>query len=719
MEPNLFYNQTDTSKNIRILLIEDNQEDSMLIGELLGLSRRFFFQLDSATSLAEGLEKLKAAPHQMILSDLTLPDSSGIETVRKIIKSAGGEAIVLLTNLDDEQLALQAIREGAQDYLVKTELSGALLARSISYAIERKRAEEALRESRERYILAVEGSYDGIWDWNLKTNQIFFSPRWKRMLGFQDYEIKNKPEEWLLRIHPEDLSEVRLALASHIQGHTEHFESEYRIAHKDGTFHWALARGLAVRDLTGKAYRMAGSQTDTTSRKQAEQQLQFDAFHDALTGLPNRALFFDRLERAIQYAKRRKDYLYAVLFLDLDRFKVINDSLGHTLGDQLLILSSRKLESCLRAVDTVSRFGGDEFVVLIEDIKEDNDALEVAERIREEFRKPIDLNSHKVVISASIGIVLSRLGYHYGEDILRDADIAMYHAKMHGKECHVIFEASMRQRIISRLEMENDLRQAIENKELTVHYQPIISLRTWKITGFEALVRWKHPKRGQIPPKEFIPIAEETGMIHPLGLIVLSEACRQMRKWQIEFPIDPPLTMSVNVSGKQIGQPDFVEKVEQVIQETGLDPHFLSFEITESLFVENDEKFNQTLDRLCKLGISLQIDDFGTGYSSFAYLQRIPVSSIKIDSTFINHMQDNNNHAQIVRSIVTLAHSLGMEAIAEGVESAGQLTQLKTLDCSFGQGFYISRPITGELGDEMLRRSHGTGKLLMPVRNIF
>lgn len=711
--------RAEAAHPIQILLIEDSEEDALLVQQLLGLTRRFFYNMIRCASLRQALETLPRARPQVILTDLNLPDSRGYDTFCQVFEHASDIPVVLMTNLDDEGLALQAIRNGAQDYLLKTELSGQLLARAIRYAIQRKHSEEALRESHERFLLAVEGAADGIWDWNLKTNHIYFSPRWKAMLGYEENEIRGAPDEWLQRIHSEDLAQVRVALAAHVQGYSQHFECEYRIKHKDGAYRWALARGLAVRDAVGKAYRMAGSQTDITTRKRTEEQLQFDAFHDTLTGLTNRALFLDRLGRAIENTRRHPEMLFAVLFLDLDRFKVINDSLGHSLGDQLLSACARKLEDCLRSVDTVSRFGGDEFVILLEDVKSEQDALDVAARIQRDLQDPIDLDGHQVVISASIGIVLSTLGYEDSDNLLRDADIAMYQAKMLGKACHVLFEAGMRQRMIQRLELENDLRKALEDQagqrpdsqELQVHYQPIVSLCTWKINGFEALIRWKHPRRGLIPPKEFIPVAEETGLIHSLGLWVLRQACQQMRLWQNQYPIDPPLTIHVNVSGKQFGQPDFVENIQCVLGETGLEPRCLSLEITESLFVENDERFNEMLRRLCNLGIQLQIDDFGTGYSSFSYLQRLPVSSIKIDSTFIANMKTGNNHAEIVRSIVTLAHSLGMNAIAEGVESEDQMTQLQALECTYGQGFFISRPAPGAVGQEILRQSQGTGKL--------
>ena len=385
------------SKPIQILLIEDNDEDALLFQEFLGVARGFFYHLFRASTLAEGIDLLHKIKPNVILSDLTLPDSRGFETFRRLTHSAPDAPIILLTGLNDETLALTAIREGAQDYLVKTELSCMLLTRAICYAIERKSIEEALRESQERYFLAVQGANDGIWDWDLKSNRIYYSPRWKAMLGFIDNEIQNQPVEWLKRIHAEDFHKVHAALTSHLQGYSQHFEIEYRIQNKTMNYLWVLARGLVVRDKGGKPTRMAGSQTDITSRKRAEEQLLFDAFHDTLTGLPNRALFMDRLTQAIERKKRRSDYMFAVLFLDLDRFKVINDSLGHPIGDKLLVACARILESSLRSIDTVSRLGGDEFILLLDDIKHVDYAQEVAERIQQAFRTPVQLDGHNVV----------------------------------------------------------------------------------------------------------------------------------------------------------------------------------------------------------------------------------------------------------------------------------------------------------------------------------
>lgn len=557
----------------------------------------------------------------------------------------------------------------------------------------RRQAEAALRESEERYAIAVQGAKDGLWDWNLRTNQVYFSPRWKSMLGWEEDEIGNSLDEWFNRIHLEDFEGVKEQLVAHLEGLTPDFESEYRMLHQDGSYRWMLCRGLAVRDYTGKASRIAGSLTDITSRKRTEKQLLHDALHDTLTDLPNRALFMDRLGRAIERSKRNEHYLFAVLFLDLDRFKIVNDSLGHVIGNQLLIAIARRLQTCIRAEDTVARLGGDEFVILLEEIEATSDATRVAERIQKELTQPLDLSGYEMFVTTSIGIALSSTGYEQPEDILRDADAAMYRAKALGKSRYEMFDISMHAHAVALLQLETDLRHAIERQEFELHYQPIVSLKTNRLSGFEALVRWRHPQRGIVSPAEFIPVAEETGLVSPIGWWVLQEACRQMHCWQQRFSLNPPLTISVNLSGKQLTQPDVVERVEQILQATGLNPTTLKLEITESSIMENAESTIAMLQQFKALGIQFSIDDFGTGYSSLSYLYRFPVDTLKIDRSFVNKMDVELEKLELVRTIATLAWNLGMDVVAEGVENQNQLSHLKALGCEYAQGYFFSKPV--------------------------
>jgi diguanylate cyclase (GGDEF)-like protein len=438
------------------------------------------------------------------------------------------------------------------------------------------------------------------------------------------------------------------------------------------------------------------------------------AFHDALTRLPNRALLAENLKFVIERARNHEDYQFAVLFLDLDRFKNVNDSLGHPIGDQLLIAMARRLESCIREVDMVARLGGDEFAILLDGIPSQAEATNMARRIQEKLLSPFNLSGHEVFTSTSIGISVSSTGYDHPENMLRDADTAMYRAKAQGKACYEVFDKGMHTHAVYVLQMENDLRRAIDREELRVYYQPIVSLENGNLAGFEALIRWQHPERGFINPSDFIPLAEDTGLIVPLGLWILKRACQQLCKWQWQSPANRSLFMSVNLSGKQVAQPSLVADIREILEETHVEARHLKLEITESAVMENAEMAARILNRLKELGVQLSIDDFGTGYSSLSYLHRFPVNTLKIDRSFVGRIGEAAENIEIVRTVVSLAENMGMEVVAEGVETLSQLMQLRKLKCQYGQGYLFSRPVDAEMVNSWISKKPHWQETLFP-----
>ncbi|BCR03854.1 hypothetical protein DESUT3_09230 [Desulfuromonas versatilis] len=637
-----------------------------------------------ATLLLSGLVGVLVARH--LSRSITRPTAELVHATRCI--AAGELGYAIETQFDDEfgELASNLNSMSASLKSGYTKLQQEIA--------ERRLTEAALLESQERYALAAQGANDGLWDWDLRANRIHYSPRWKAMLGLQD-EQGAAPAVWLERVHPDDRRHLEAKINAHIDGQTTHFESEFRILHQDGSYRWMLTRGLAVREVTGRAYRMAGSQTEITERKKAEEQLLHDAFHDALTDLPNRALFKNRLQQVFGAAQRNGDFAFAVLFLDLDRFKLINDSLGHLAGDQLLIAVGKRMLGVVRPNDTVARLGGDEFAILLQDIRGLDDAIHIAERIQKELPKPFTIGGHEVFSTASIGISLHSAGHERPEQMLRDADLAMYHAKANGKARYEIYDARMHADTVTHMRVENDLRRAIERKEFQLYYQPILSLASNRITGFEALIRWQHPERGLMAPAEFISIAEETGLITPMGQWALREACSKLSQWQRHGLGSVPLTVNLNLSGKEF-TPALLQQIKELLQEMDIAPGTLRLEITESTIMGEPESSAFLLHQLKAMGIGLQIDDFGTGYSSLSYLHQFPIDALKIDRSFVSMMSIDRENLEIIKTIVNLAHNLGMDVIAEGVEKPEELRILKQLGCEYAQGFLISRPIEAD-----------------------
>jgi diguanylate cyclase (GGDEF)-like protein/PAS domain S-box-containing protein len=573
---------------------------------------------------------------------------------------------------------------------------------------ERLRAEQALRRSEERLALAAEGANDGLWEWDLKRQELYLSTRWRAMLGLGGPAGSTKPDEWFSRVHPEDVAGLKQALEAHLSGTTEYFEHEHRIRHEDGGFRPFLCRGLAMRGNGRRSIRIAGSLTDTSERAIAQERLSRAGFLDPLTGLCNRALFVEGLGRRLEELKQRRSTdRFAVLYLDLDRFKVVNDSLGHLVGDELLIAVSRRLETCLRQGDSIARLGGDEFAILLNGLGDEQQANVTAFRIQEALSAPFSIGGREVFTSASIGIALGLAQYSTPDEIMRDADTAMYHAKAHGKARHELFDADMHARARDRLGLENDLRHAVSSNNFEVHYQPIVSLSSGMCVGFESLVRWKRDGK-VVSPGTFIPIAEELGVIEPLGTFVLQEACRTFADWQRRYADAGLDCITVNVSSRQLMQQNFLYLVEQAVDKAGLKPSDLRIEITETALMDSPATAAGVLRQLRDFGVKIYLDDFGTGYSSLSHLHKLPVDALKIDRSFVKSLLLPDRPA-IVESILALARTLNTSVVAEGIETDVQARELERLGCTHAQGYFFSRPLSTESVEDLLRANKPLG----------
>jgi PAS domain S-box-containing protein len=677
-----------------ILLVDDEAAIRDMLSRRL---ERRGFRVVLAASGQEALDYLARHQASTVLLDVQMPEMSGLQVLQTIRQSwtSGQLPVIMVTAKDQSEDIVMALDMGANDYITKPVDFPVALARLRTH-LALKDAEERLRASEERYALAARGANDGLWDWDLVGGRLHYSERWKAIIGHGDAEVGQDLEEWFGRVHAEDLPRLRRDLDTHMAGRTTHFESEHRMRHKSGTFRWVLTRGVAVYDRDGKPVRMAGSQSDITEGKVV----------DALTGLPNRMLLIDRLDRVLHHHRVQPHGSFAVLFLDLDGFKLVNDSLGHLLGDQMLQAVARRLEDSLRQTDlisrvsteppgpapehTLARLGGDEFVILLHEVRDVVDVTRVAERILRVLAGPFRIGERDVFTTASIGIAVGGANYGQSEDVLRDADTAMYRAKAIGKGRFEVFDAAMREQVLERLRLETALRLGLERNEFLPYYQPIVNLRTGELAGFEALLRWRQPNGTIVEPDAFVPIVEENGLLIPIGRKFFADVCRQFRAWQDADRSTEMLSINVNFAGLQFMEDDLLDRLLEVLDRTGLEPSHLVIEITESTAIRHCDQAAAILHRIRDAGMQVVLDDFGTGYSALSCLHELPITGIKLDRSFVGC---ERRHPAILRAMVMLADQLGLAVTAEGVETVAQFEQLRALGCGFAQGFLFSRPL--------------------------
>ncbi len=741
---NTYSESLDSSSNKEplILIVDDIPDNLRVLSTALA---GHGFQTRCAKSGAIALMAVKTTCPDLILLDIKMPDMDGYEVCERLkaLDNTCNIPIIFLSAIDDVIDKIKAFSLGAVDYITKPfqveevlirvkyqlalktaqdeirrlneELERRVQQRTAQLAkinddltlevVKHQHTAEILRISEERLESILSSIEDVVWSMDVNTLQLIYcNTALEKIYGYPISNFFEDEQFWLKVIHQDD--RLRIEKFNHSVLTEGVACNEYRILRPDQEVRWVSDRRYLIYDQQGKPVRIDGITRDITDQKRAEQQLVHDAFHDALTGLPNRNLLMDRVEQALKYSKRHPKYRFAVMFIDLDRFKMINDSMGHTIGDHFLRAIAKLLEGCLRSVgDTVARFGGDEFTILIDDIQEDSEVIAIAERIFHKFLHPIQLGSHTLFPSASIGIAMSNQEYANGSDLLRDADIAMYQAKSFGKARYVLFNQEMYEQHLKVSQLDSDLHYALERKEFELYYQPIISLGSEQLAGFEALIRWHHPQRGLVSPSEFIPIAEETGLIIAIGDWVLSQACRQMQIWQNKFASAKSLKMSINLTCQQIREKDLIDKLDRVLKEIAIDGINLRLEITESSMMDQGEETIAKLEQLRARNIQLSIDDFGQGYSSLSYLHRFPVNTLKIDRTFVDQMISGGQNLEIIRTIIILAHALNMDVVAEGVETKQQVVMLKQLGCEFAQGYYFSRPLTATDAEQIIAAS--------------
>lgn len=696
---------------LKCLIVSHDEDVRSLLDSMLKVRRHSVLTCDHLE--LEDVDLVDFAPNLAII-DWRLPDGLAQDLVQQIhsdTRSASACQILAVVDSYTSSEVSTILDSGVCDVLTEPLEPASVEARIRVHehiAAEFLKLEKAfaeLRQSHERLLISCGGQEDGLWDVNVRTGELTLSPEWEALIG-PDVPRQTSIDTWLEFVDEEDRDRIRQLIESAARGELQSLEEHYRLITRDGSLRRFMMRGETVRDADGEALRLVCRHTDVTDDNITFEEPRTNLLIDPLTRLASRTVLLDRLRHAFARASRMKDKPFAVLFFDIDRFKTVNDSLGHLVGDKLLMAIADRVRSICRPSDTVCRFGGDEFVIVAEDVDSVRDATSIAERLHHEFQVPFQLGESEAYATVSTGIAMWHQGYDKPENLLRDADNAMYRAKELGRNRYAVFDEQMHAEVVATLELENDLRRAVTRKEFRPFYQPIISLDKGNLVGFEVLARWDHPTRGLVLPGEFIPASEEMGIAVQIDRIVADVACRQVRPWQVQYRMDPPISISLNISTTQFLQLELVSRIDHTLRQNGLYGRDIKLEVTESVLMENTVHATAMLDQLSALDIGLSIDDFGTGYSSLSYLKRFEIDSLKIDYSFVTKMLEDVDSMEIVRTIIDLGRNLGKTTIAEGVETDAQLEALRDMGCDQVQGFYIARPMPAEDAAELLDRIH-------------
>ncbi|MFO0754254.1 MAG: EAL domain-containing protein [Thermodesulfovibrionales bacterium] len=689
-------------KTLRVLLVEDSEDDALLVLRALkkGGYEPAALRIDTAPALEAALRE---GEWDIVISDYVMPHFSGLAALELLKRSGIDLPFLLVSGKIGEGTAVDAMKAGAHDYILKDNLTRLVPAierelREAEVRRERRQADERIREIARRQESILNSIPDRAWMKDREGRYIAVNDAYGQTAGRTPAEIAGKTD---LDIWPPEIAEKFRSDDREVMRSGERMTVEEQLVDAAGNIEWFETIKIPLHDDKGEVVGTTGIARDITRRKQMEETIRFQAYHDLLTGLPNRTLFMDRLSLAVPQAQRTGKRI-AVLFLDLDRFKNINDSLGHTVGDHLLQEVSGRLEGQMHETDTLARVGGDEFTVLLPLINHVEEAAKIAEKIAGIFKAPFLIDGHELHITASIGISIYPEDGALAESLLKNADIAMYHAKDQGRNNFQFYNPALNIRTLERIHLENRLRQTVEHGELVVHYQPQVNIKTGRMVGAEALVRWRHPELGLLTPRQFIPVAEEAGIIISIDQWVLRTACSQLTRWLAAGC--PPIYISTNLSARQFQQPNLAETIAQILEETGLPPGSLGIEITETLAMQDTELTARNLNRLNTLGITFSIDDFGTGYSSLSYLKKLPLHKLKIDKSFISDLTEDPDYRSIVNAIIAMAHSLKLEVVAEGVETEEQAAFLQANNCDEIQGYFFSKPVPADEFERMLAK---------------